>query len=52
VVTRSVVDFNQKDVTMPVSVYYKVGKKIADNPEFDKGQAKKAINRFVTLNEV
>ena len=35
---------------MPVSVYYKVGKKIADNPEFDKGEAKKAINRFVTLN--
>ncbi|NOW04748.1 type I restriction endonuclease subunit R [Clostridium beijerinckii] len=36
---------------MPVSVYYKVGKKIADNPEFDKGEAKKAINRFVSLNE-
>ncbi|MEG1255531.1 type I restriction endonuclease [Clostridium sp.] len=35
---------------MPVSVYYKVGKKIADNPEFDKGEAKKAINRFVSLN--
>ncbi len=36
---------------MPVSVYYKVGKKIADNPEFDKGEAKRAINRFVSLNE-
>lgn len=36
---------------MPVSVYYKVGKKIADNPEFDKGEAKRAINKFVSLNE-
>ncbi|MBU3135581.1 DEAD/DEAH box helicase family protein [Clostridium gasigenes] len=36
---------------MPVSVYYKVGKKIAENPEFDKGEAKRAINRFVSLNE-
>lgn len=36
---------------MPVSVYYKVGKKIADNPEFDKGEAKRAINRFVSLSE-
>lgn len=36
---------------MPVSVYYKVGKKIEDNPEFDKGEAKRAINRFVSLNE-
>ena len=36
---------------MPVSVYYKVGKKIEDNPEFDKGEAKRAVNRFVSLNE-
>lgn len=36
---------------MPVSVYYKVGKKIEDNPEFDKGEAKRAINKFVSLNE-
>lgn len=36
---------------MPVSVYYKVGKKIADNPEFEKGEAKRAINKFVSLNE-
>ena len=36
---------------MPVGVYYKVGKKIQDNPEFDKGEAKKAINKFVSLNE-
>ncbi|MFD3156748.1 type I restriction endonuclease subunit R [Haloimpatiens sp. FM7330] len=36
---------------MPVSVYYKVGKKIDDNPEFDKGEAKRAINKFVSLNE-
>ncbi len=36
---------------MPVSVYYKVGKKIADNPEFDKGEAKRAVNRFVGLSE-
>lgn len=36
---------------MPVNVYYKVGKKIADNPEFDKGEAKRAINRFVSLTE-
>ena len=36
---------------MPVSVYYKVGKKILDNPEFDKGEAKRAINKFVSLNE-
>lgn len=35
---------------MPVSVYYKVGKKIEDNPEFDKGEAKRAVNRFVSLN--
>jgi len=35
---------------MPVSVYYKVGKKISDNPEFDKGEAKRAINKFVSLN--
>ncbi|WP_053956350.1 type I restriction endonuclease subunit R [Inediibacterium massiliense] len=35
---------------MPVSVYYKVGKKIEDNPEFDKGEAKRAINKFVSLN--
>lgn len=35
---------------MPVGVYYKVGKKIADNPEFDKGEAKRAINKFVSLN--
>lgn len=35
---------------MPVSVYYKVGKKIVDNPEFDKGEAKRAINKFVGLN--
>jgi type I restriction enzyme R subunit len=32
-------------------VYYKVGKKIEDNPEFDKGKGKKAITRFVSLNE-
>jgi len=32
-------------------VYYKVGKKIQDNPEFDKGKANKAVNRFVSLNE-
>lgn len=36
---------------MPVSVYYKVGKKIEDNPEFDKGEAKRAINKFISLNE-
>lgn len=36
---------------MPVGVYYKLGKKIHDNPEFDKGEAKKAINKFVGLNE-
>ena len=36
---------------MPVSLYYKVGKKIEDNPEFDKGEAKRAINKFVSLNE-
>ncbi|MDU1453391.1 MAG: DEAD/DEAH box helicase family protein [Paeniclostridium sordellii] len=36
---------------MPASVYYKVGKKIADNPEFDKGEAKRAINKFVSLSE-
>lgn len=36
---------------MPVNVYYKVGKKIADNPEFDKGEAKRAINRAVSLKE-
>ncbi|HAU4825642.1 TPA: type I restriction endonuclease subunit R, partial [Clostridioides difficile] len=36
---------------MPISVYYKVGKKIIDNPEFDKGEAKRAINKFVSLNE-
>ena len=36
---------------MPVSVYYKVGKKILDNPEFDKGEAKRAINKFVSLSE-
>lgn len=36
---------------MPVGIYYKVGKKIADNPEFDKGEAKRAINKFVSLNE-
>ncbi|MDU2121560.1 MAG: DEAD/DEAH box helicase family protein [Clostridium celatum] len=36
---------------MTASIYYKVGKKIADNPEFDKGQAKRAINMFVSLNE-
>lgn len=36
---------------MPVSVYYKVGKKIADNPEFDKGEAKRAISQYVSLNE-
>ncbi len=36
---------------MPVSVYYKVGKKILDNPEFDKGDAKRAINKFFSLNE-
>ena len=35
---------------MTASVYYKVGKKIEDNPEFDKGEAKRAINRFVSLN--
>lgn len=35
---------------MTASVYYKVGKKIADNPEFDKGEAKRAINRFVSLS--
>jgi type I restriction enzyme R subunit len=32
-------------------VYYKVGKKIEDNPEFDKGKGKKAVTRFVSLNE-
>lgn len=36
---------------MPVNVYYKVGKKIADNPEFDKGEAKRAINKSVSLKE-
>ena len=36
---------------MPVSVYYKIGKKIEDNPEFDKGEAKRAINKFFSLNE-
>lgn len=36
---------------MPVNVYYKIGKKIEDNPEFDKGEAKRAINKFVSLNE-
>lgn len=32
-------------------VYYKVGKKIEDDPEFDKGKASNAITRFVSLNE-
>lgn len=32
-------------------VYYKVGKKIEDNPEFDKGKGKKAVTRFVSLND-
>jgi len=32
-------------------VYYKIGKKIEDNPEFDKGKGKKAATRFVSLNE-
>ena len=36
---------------MPVNVYYKVRKKIEDNPEFDKGEAKRAINKYVSLNE-
>lgn len=36
---------------MPVSVYYKVGKKIAYNPEFDKSETKRAINKFVSLKE-
>lgn len=32
-------------------LYYKVGKKIEDNPEFDKGKGKKAVTRFVSLND-
>ena len=26
-----------------------LGKKIEDNPEFDKGEAKRAINKFVSI---
>ncbi|MBI6062018.1 type I restriction endonuclease subunit R [Clostridium perfringens] len=36
---------------MTASVYYKVRKKIEDNPEFDKGDAKRAIRNFVSLTE-
>lgn len=36
---------------MPVNVYYKVRKTIAANPEFDKGEAKRAITKFVSLTE-
>ncbi|MEI3235379.1 MAG: hypothetical protein V8S33_13645 [Intestinibacter bartlettii] len=36
---------------MPVNVYYKVRKTIAENPEFDKGDAKRAITKFVGLTE-
>lgn len=36
---------------MPANVYYKVKKKIEDNPEFDKGDAKRAIRNFVSLTE-
>lgn len=36
---------------MTANVYYKVKKKIEDNPEFDKGDAKKAITKFVSLTE-
>ncbi|MCD4667756.1 MAG: DEAD/DEAH box helicase family protein, partial [Sulfurimonas sp.] len=31
--------------------YFKIGKKIKDNPSFDKGGASKAIGKFINLNE-
>ena len=35
---------------MTAKVYYKIGKSIADNPELDKSEGKKAVGRFVNLN--
>lgn len=32
-------------------MYYKITKKIEDNPEFDKGKAKRAVTRYMSLNE-
>ena len=32
-------------------IYFKVGKKIEDSPEFDKSRGKKAIARYVSLHE-
>lgn len=36
---------------LPVDVYYKVGKQIESNPEFDKGEAKRAITKYINLHE-